>query len=157
MLIRSDPSLDQQTVPILIRGNGEYRLDFEFEKLGKRAVPGLIEALKHPQPAVRSNAAVALRSIGKDAEASIPSLLSALKDEDDGVRGAVAETLVAISPNKEDLVPALVSAVTSGKETDGGLISSLRLIGRIAIPELITAFEKSDNITASKSPMHWAN
>ena len=154
MLIRTDPSLDQQTIPILLRGNGEYGLDDElmelFGELGKRAVPVLIEALKHPETAVRRNAAVVLQSIGKDAEASIPSLLDALKDEDDGVRGVVAETLMAISPNKADLVPALVSAVTSGNETNNRLSSNLQLIGRIAIPELITAFEKSDNRTRVK-------
>lgn len=157
-LIYSDQNLDQQAFLILIRAwndrnsSGDFRAKLIelFEKIGERAVPALIDALKHPESKVRRNAAEALGAIGKNAKTSIPFLLDALKDKDDSVRDAAAEALERITPNYQDIIPALVSAFSSGENISYELGSGLVQNGRESVPELITAFEKKDNSTRIK-------
>ncbi len=65
-------------------------------RIGKPAVPGLLELFRDPGWAVRLGASEVLGEIGTEAEESIPALTEALKDENQFVREAAAETLKKI-------------------------------------------------------------
>jgi HEAT repeat protein len=52
-------------------------------KLGETAVPGLIQALRWPESAIRRGAASALGRIGS--AAAVPELIRLLKDEETGL------------------------------------------------------------------------
>src|SRR5579862_7100589 len=55
-------------------------------KMGKEAVPGLREALRHADPHVRAAAADALAKMGTDTEDALPELTERLTDPDAHVR-----------------------------------------------------------------------
>ena len=78
-----------------------------LEKIGKPAVPYLINALKDGNKHVRCYSAEALGNIG-DARA-IPALIEALKDEESDVRLDVAAALEKVGD--ASAVPALVEAL----------------------------------------------
>ena len=62
-----------------------------LKRIGRLAVPALIESLQHRDALIRSEAATALGEI-RDASA-VSSLNEALKDENEGVRRAASEAL----------------------------------------------------------------
>lgn len=78
---RRDPSAVEHLIPRLAGPHGMLaRLAVEaLVKIGKPAVPGLLDSLRHGDPSVRSGAARALASIA-DPQA-IPALFSALDDD----------------------------------------------------------------------------
>ena len=79
----------------------------------------LKRALKHREPRVRRDAAVALGHLGPDAKAAVPALIKTLRAEGDTYRQwEVAETRQAaaialghIGPAAESAVPALIEAL----------------------------------------------
>jgi len=82
-------------------------------KTGSRAVPQLIEALKHPQHWVRWEAAKALGEIG-DPKAA-PALIEALEDEEFDVRWLAAIGLIGM--NIKGLKPLLQALMKKGDST----------------------------------------
>jgi len=62
-------------------------------RIGKPAVPVLIEALNNEEKEVRQAAVYALKIIGPDAKAAVPALIESLDDEDKEVRNAVVKAL----------------------------------------------------------------
>ena len=103
-----------------------------LSRMGVRAVPGLIDALKDAD--VRESAALVLGKIG-DASA-FPALLYALEDKDADVRESAARALEKIAeknPGDAEVlkaVPALIDAL-KGKE---GVVQEnmARALGKIA-------------------------
>lgn len=75
------------------------------------AVPALVGLLKHPDPAVRWNAARALGKLEITAKPAVPDLVAAMSDPDAEVREHAAEALGDIGPPAADAVPALVKVL----------------------------------------------
>lgn len=87
------------------------------EELARPAVPGLVQALRDPQAAVRAAAAEALAVAGPEAKSAAADLVTLLRDSDPAVRraavralgriepagaAAVADTLAALLPQEKD-------------------------------------------------------
>jgi len=84
---------------------------FTLWKLGRRAVPGLIEALQDEQPRVRRRAALRLSQIRPPPTDAAPALVHALSDADWGVRETATIALGEIGPAAKDAVSALTRAL----------------------------------------------
>ena len=90
-------------------GTGTYYLP-QLAKLGPVAIPLLIELLEEKSVATRSQSAVALGEIGRDAKPAVPNLMKTLKDVDPEVRYRAAVALWEIEKNKA-VIPALIDLV----------------------------------------------
>ena len=79
-------------------------------KIGAPAVPGLIEVTTHPDPKVRTSAAMALGFIGSKADAALPHLVPLLRDNHADVRRAATLAIGNIDTGQHvaALVPALI-------------------------------------------------
>jgi hypothetical protein len=77
-------------------------------RIGRAAVPSLIQALKNRDPDVRKEAALVLARIGPDAFQAVPDLTALLDDENEEVRKAAARALGQIGPDAAEAVPALM-------------------------------------------------
>jgi HEAT repeat protein len=77
-------------------------------RIGEAAVPALIEALSHPDPEVREQAARALALIGPKSTAAVPELVRLLDDESEPVRRQAARALGQIGPAAKSAIPALI-------------------------------------------------
>ena len=77
-------------------------------RIGKPAVPKLIEALASPNPVLRHQAADTLARIGPSAADAVPALIQSLRDEDPLVRKSAARALGQIGPEAADAVPNLI-------------------------------------------------
>ena len=71
----------------------------------------LVARLKDNDSAVRQEAALSLRDIGRSAEAAVPALVAALNDGDAEVRWHAAEALGNIGRAAQEAVPALIAAL----------------------------------------------
>jgi HEAT repeat protein len=78
----------------------------------RQAIPALIVSLKDSDHDVRSNAAMALGSIGSDGKTVIPALVLAVRDKDYAVREEAVDSLGRIGKDAQLAVPALVAALT---------------------------------------------
>ena len=107
----------------------------ELGPYGKRALPGMTDALKDKNLNVRYWAAVALQNLGPEAEPAVPQLIEALKTHPEitpGLQGPLryyadtrweaAEALGAIGPAAAAAVPALQKALQGreGRSPSGG-------------------------------------
>jgi hypothetical protein len=77
-------------------------------RIGEAAVPSLIEALNHPDPEVREQAARALSLIGPKSVAAVPELIKLLDDESEPVRRQAARALGQVGPAAKAAIPALI-------------------------------------------------
>jgi hypothetical protein len=77
-------------------------------RIGRAAVPSLVQALKNRDPDVRKEAALVLARIGPDAFQAVPDLTALLDDENEEVRKAAARALGQIGPDAAEAVPALM-------------------------------------------------
>jgi hypothetical protein len=77
-------------------------------RIGRPAVPSLVQALGHRDSEVRMQAALVLARIGPDAFDAVPELTALLDDESEGVRKAAARALGQIGPAAGSAVPALM-------------------------------------------------
>ena len=133
-------------------------------KIGKSAVPDLIEALDHNDNNVRQYAAIALGNIGPDAKDSISMLIKTIEKE----RGVATNALVKIG--KPAVIPLVKALDSNSWQIREGALVALSLIGpidkdlsnqlhgeyyrtlpiseaNIAVPKLIKALEdKNKNI-----------
>jgi HEAT repeat protein len=80
-------------------------------RIGKPAVPLLMNALQHRDPLARRQAALVLAKIGPEAAEAVPLLVGALDDQDAAVRRAAAKALGQIGPAAQDAVPALMRSL----------------------------------------------
>ena len=95
-------------------------------RIGKPAVPQLVNALRHRDPSVRRQAASVLAKIGPDARAAAPMLTAALDDEDLAVRKAASRALGEIGPAAEGAVPALMRTLVQPNPNVPGAADPLR-------------------------------
>ena len=139
----NDTGLLKQMVENLGDKRGMVRLGFAeaLGKVGKPAVPFLVEAVRnHRDPVVRRSSAKALALI-RDAT-TIPSLIQAiLTDEDTVVRSS---SVGALAKMGEASVPVLLETLASPEspETTKGLMTwALAFIGAEAKEQLYKAFD----------------
>lgn len=98
-------------------------------RLGKRAVPALVDRLTDPDHDLRKLAVDTLAAIGD--RGAVPGLISALDDSDINVAAAAAEALGAIGDSAA--VPALLKALTQNTH-DFFRFNVLSALGRIGVP-----------------------
>lgn len=106
--------------------------------LGPPAIPALVDALRHCNPSVREQAALALGRMGPAASAIIPDLIASLDDESSSVRKKAAAALGAFGPAAKAAIPHLIRLL--GKDFDGALEESalaLAAIGPASVAPLI--------------------
>lgn len=111
-------------------------------RIGKPAVPALIQALKSEDYYTRNLATEILGYIGSDAEAAIPALIPLLRQEPNGFavgalskigKSAIKPLVLALKNNRDDNIKMYYGASTA-----------LSNIGEDAVPELTSALQ-SDN------------
>jgi len=95
-------------------------------RIGHRAVPALIKALKNKDVWVRISAPVALAKIGAKA---VPALIETLKDESSHVRTDAAFALGEIGPKAQKAIPALAEALKDKSE-------DVRKAARVALEKI---------------------
>ena len=79
-------------------------------KLGKGAVPNLIQTLQNPDPEVRFSTARILGSIGKGAVDAVPALIQLLQEQDPEDRGAINSwTIPRVAAEALEKIDALFS------------------------------------------------
>ena len=120
---------------------------------GPKAVPALVEALKHKDPRIRYWAARGLGKIGAEAKSAMPALTEALKDSSESVRVGAAYTLWKLG-KKTDAMTAFIESIkdaTAAAQLE--VVNDLCLIGpdaREALPAVKKAAEqKSDDYVYS--------
>jgi HEAT repeat protein/Tfp pilus assembly protein PilF len=107
---------------------------------GTADIPGLLEALKDEDPAVREAAAEALARIGKPA---IPALVEALKHDELRVRFGATRALLLMKKDAKESIPALVDALDDQSNmVRFGAGRALVTIGDAAIPALIRGLKE---------------
>lgn len=111
------------------------------------AVPALLDGLKSPDAAARSQAARGLGQIGPEAKAAVAPLAAALKDKDLGVRAAAAQALVRLEQEARPEVKALTEALQNSSPDVRALAAEA--LGRLApdaqaaVPALAKALKDS--------------
>jgi HEAT repeat protein len=112
-------------------------------KIGRHAVPELIQSFKDRDHNVRYRAAWALHSIGPDGEEAVPALIKALHDDHEQVRTWSAYALGEIGPQARDAAMDLVKLLRDPKANLRQQASSaLQKIGEHAVPALIEALRE---------------
>jgi len=84
-------------------------------RIGRAAVPSLIQTLGHRDADVRRQAALVLARIGPDAADAVPELTNLLDDTEQDVRKAAARALGQIGPAASEAVPALMRQLVQPK------------------------------------------
>jgi HEAT repeat protein len=115
----------------------------KLERIGRPAVPTLIDALKDEDPDIRETAARILGNLGPQADQAVPALTAALKDPDRGVSVQAAIALGKIGPRAKAAVPALFEALQDPRVHEASM-KALERIGfdsKDAIPALIGALK----------------
>jgi HEAT repeat protein len=86
-------------------------------KLGKPAVPRLIDALKIEK--CRAGVLYVLGRIGPDAVAAVPQIIPLVEDKNERVAKEAILTLAAIGPGAKEAVPALIKALEQSENPNG--------------------------------------
>lgn len=144
----SQPTQINQQIQNLHQGSQEQRQQAvkTLVNMGKPAVSALIEALKHPKPEVRANAAKALAQMGSDAAPALPALSEALQDEDKSVRVEAAQAFNNVG--KQAMIPYLVANLRN--ENPSIRYSSVHALTRLgkyaqsAVPTLIQTLQDKE-------------
>jgi HEAT repeats len=87
-------------------------------RIGEDAVPAVAQALRHPDPARRLQAARILARIGPSAAKAVPTLIVALEDQQPEVRKAVARALGQIGPAASAAVQPLLKTIEADSATE---------------------------------------
>jgi hypothetical protein len=107
---RNRPNLIPAVKPVEQWGLQETAID-SLGRIGAPAVPGLIQALEHPNRDQRLRAAKVLARIGPDAAQAVPILVELLNDQDEEIRKASARALGQIGPAAESAVEPLLNMI----------------------------------------------
>ena len=126
--------------------NGQrHQLDFDMERalgrIGRPAVPALIQALQSKDLEVRIFAVDALELMQDDATEAVPALIAALDAPSFVLRGQVVEVLGRIGPPAALAVPAL-KAKLSQERFGADYLLTLERIGKAAVPVLVEIFQR---------------
>ncbi|HEY3963679.1 MAG TPA: HEAT repeat domain-containing protein [Planctomycetaceae bacterium] len=131
------------TVPIAV-----MILNPEDESHFNWAREQVIGLLKHDSKAVRTEAALALATVGAKAAAAIPDLAAGLKDPDPAIRNAFLTTLAAIGPESVGALPAIGKAlgdpVDSVRSSASHAVGMLGPAAKLAIPLLVQNLQRED-------------
>ena len=114
------------------------RSAFALSKIGRAAIPALVEALKSDDTGQRAGAAKALAGMGGDAAPAIPELIANLKGEDE-VRREMVEALGAIGAGA--VKPLMESLQAADARERAGAAMSLALLGVVAKESAPVIFE----------------
>ncbi len=87
------------------------RAAYGLQAGGVQAVPGLVEALQHPNEKHRALAAFTLGMIGPAAKDSINALIESIQEKNEWVRRNAIESLGMIAQSTAQTVPALAKAL----------------------------------------------
>jgi HEAT repeat protein len=124
---------------------------YDDKATARPAIPALTEALK--DKAARTNAALALYNLGREASAAVPALFEALKDGRDRTSVLNALEQMDLGPEAAAGVPALVEALKgeSGYERRRAALILARIgpDARAAVPALIQLLKGEDAAEAA--------
>lgn len=141
----------KDTVPALVsslRDWGEADINeaiLSLQRIGKKAVPGLIIALVDRNANVRYGAASALDRIGEEAKAAVLPLSKALKDKESKVRYAAARALAEMGDEPKEVIPSLIEALNDEDEEIRYQVALvLRKVAKYGIPQLLAAIQDED-------------
>jgi HEAT repeat protein len=132
-----------------LHGKDAVKTAERLAKMGKVAVPVLIEALKDKDNNLKSIVANALGQIGPDAKDAIPELAEGLKNQTEPY--AISALTLALGKIGSASVPALRELLKGNNVTiQGEAAGALKLIGpdaADAVPELIDVVKKRKDAT----------
>ena len=115
-----------------------------IEKVGRPAVPVLLDALAKGDPRLKRHVAMALNGIGADAKEAVPALEKLVSDPDPRVVYAVNKALDTIRQQTTP-IPALAAGLKSPdplvRRRSARDLGALGPKAAVAIPELIEAFK----------------
>ena len=123
-------------VPILIK----HGADSTINKLGRSAIPGLLDALKAKDISVRIHVATLLAKVG-EAKAAVPALVDPLKTQDLSERLTLVAALGDLGAEADAAVPILIELLK--KEELIGFGEPIKALGKIgpgakdAVPTLL--------------------
>jgi HEAT repeat protein len=131
----------------------KQQIEDGLRKIGKEAVPALVQALRDPDVHMRRNAELVMISLagpyeGKpqvDIQEALPALVEATRDSDGSVRAWAAGAIAEMGPKAKKAIPALIKLVTDHDE--GARNDSCIALGRIgpaakdALPTLRNALK----------------
>ena len=84
---------------------------YALGRIGRAAIPSLMESLKHPDERVRAQAARALGGMRPPAKECAPALIAATKDPHWAVRTRAVEALGNVWPSSPEVIAALAAAL----------------------------------------------
>jgi HEAT repeat protein len=116
-------------------------------RIGPKAVPPLIETLSSPNTAARTNAALALGTIGQPAHAASASLQKLLTDKEESVRLRAAQALWDIDHETKLTLPVLIGLLThethwANRNAAMNLLARIGPQAREAVPALTQALKE---------------
>jgi HEAT repeat protein len=147
-LVQIDPANRNLAVPVLVASLADEKafvrevVPDQLARMGKPAVPALIEALKSENPRVRCEVLRVLGKIGAEANESLPAVLRALKDEPWSVRAAAASALATMGPEAKRAVPELVKMLDD-RYTRAGATAALARLDPAALEGKMAIFIKA--------------
>lgn len=122
--------------------------------LAKAVTTKLADMLqKEEDPAVRTNVAEALKSIGSPAREAVPALIGALADSEMGVREEAAAALGRIGISSAAVIEALLKSLSDKKEqvkhSAAYALGDLGASDEAVIDELIKMLKNSESLSCS--------
>ncbi|MCA9186095.1 MAG: HEAT repeat domain-containing protein [Pirellulaceae bacterium] len=106
------PPAIEYSAPLVVKPYHDWTLDEtavdSLGRIGRPAVPGLMQMLRHPLAYRREQAAQILARIGPDAREAVPVLVETLRDPNENVRKAAARALGQIGPSAREAVDPLM-------------------------------------------------
>lgn len=115
-------------------------------RLGREAVPLLLQALEHADAYVRREATASLGKLGQAAADAVPALSGALRDPDTKVRMGAATALGQVGPAAQQAIPQMIQILRDPNLILCRLASqSLSMLGGAAVGPLTEALRNCDS------------
>jgi HEAT repeat protein len=148
-----DPNA-KEAIPVLIEALKDREQDSQsasiigkaLGRVGKPAVPALIEALGVTDGKVQAHAALALKQIGPDAKEAVPALVEVVKSSKEPAHTARLNAIAAlgkIGPAAKEAVATLIEATKDKQPLSAARLAAVASLGQIgpnaksAVPTLI--------------------